>query len=170
MNIDAILNDMENDAKKELSESQVTPQEPHILKSFGKGNRLNNFVMVLSSILVVVLGVLSGWFLSGKVTSQKTVSTNEKSEGKIDSKNEAGMEDESIFPDTAEGKLVEGGTDLEGTHHLERSGGVSQNVYLTSTVIDLQGFVGKKVKVWGQTISGQKSGWLMEVGKIKIVE
>jgi len=53
---------------------------------------------------------------------------------------------------------------------LERTGGASQNVYLTSTVIDLQSFVGKNVQVWGDTLSGQKAGWLMDVGKIKTVE
>jgi hypothetical protein len=41
---------------------------------------------------------------------------------------------------------------------------------LTSTVIDLASFEGKKVKVWGQSLSGRKAGWLMDVGKVKVVE
>jgi hypothetical protein len=66
--------------------------------------------------------------------------------------------------------LEEGGIDGEGTHHLVRDGGPSKSVYLTSTVIDLDSFAGKKVKVWGETISARKAGWLMDVGKIKIIE
>ena len=60
--------------------------------------------------------------------------------------------------------------DGDGTHHLVRSADASKNVYMGSTVIDLQMFVGKKVKVTGQTISSKKAGWLMDVCKIKIVE
>ena len=78
--------------------------------------------------------------------------------------------DEKTFKDTAEGTLQEGGISGEGTHHLVRPGGDSQNVYLTSTVIDLQSFVGKKVQVWGQTVSARKAGWLMDVGKVKVLE
>jgi hypothetical protein len=48
--------------------------------------------------------------------------------------------------------------------------GEDKYVYLTSTVIDLQSFVGKKVKVWGETLSGLHAGWLMDVGKIKVVK
>jgi len=37
-------------------------------------------------------------------------------------------------------------------------------------VIDLESFTGKKVKVWGETISAQKAGWLMDVGKIQVIK
>jgi len=37
-------------------------------------------------------------------------------------------------------------------------------------VIDLEKFVGRKVKVWGQTFAAQKAGWLMDVGKLKVLE
>jgi len=53
---------------------------------------------------------------------------------------------------------------------LIRPGGDSQNVYLTSTVIDLESFVGKKVEVWGETIGAREAGWLMDVGKVKVTE
>ncbi len=66
--------------------------------------------------------------------------------------------------------MEEGGIDGEGTYHLVRDGGPTKNVYMSSTVIDLGQFKGKKVQVWGQTISGKKAGWLMDVGKIKVLE
>jgi len=80
----------------------------------------------------------------------------------------AGVVDKKTFKDSAEGVLREGGIDGEGNFHLERSGGVSQNVYLTSTTVDLSGYIGKKVKVWGQTFQAEKAGWLMDVGLVEM--
>jgi len=98
--------------------------------------------------------------------SRENRKTNE--EGEV---MEAGIEDSVAFPDSAEGILVEGGVDGEGTHHLDRSDlGPGKDVYLTSTVIDLQSFVGKKVQIWGQTIAGHEAAWLMDVGRIKVIE
>ncbi len=139
-----------------------------------KMNKKSNMPMVIvASVLVVFAGVATGWFLSGGVTATETgtadVSTKQQNEVQ-QSANEAGVSDTKDFPDTAEGKLVKGGIDGEGQYHLERTGGVSQNVYLTSTVIDLASFEGKSVKVWGQSLSGKKAGWLMDVGKVKVVE
>ncbi|MFZ1549532.1 MAG: hypothetical protein WAT44_03660, partial [Microgenomates group bacterium] len=72
------------------------------------------------------------------------------------------------FPDAAMGILKEGGIDGEGSYHLERPGGKSQNVYLTSSIVDLAKFVGKKIKVQGETFSGQTAGWLMDVGYVEL--
>jgi len=82
----------------------------------------------------------------------------------------AGIVDKKTFKDSVEGILREGGIDGEGNFHLERPGGTSQNAYLTSSTVDLSGYVGKKVKVWGQTFSGQKAGWLMDVGSVEIIK
>lgn len=118
-------------------------------------------------ILIVLVGIVSGWFLSGK--SLAKVGNTSLSETNSNP-SEVGISDEKTFRDSAEGILEEGGTGSDGTHHLTREGGPSQNVYLTSTVIDLQSFVGKKVKVWGETISALKAGWLMDVGKVRRLE
>lgn len=64
--------------------------------------------------------------------------------------------------------MVAGGVDGEGTHHLVRPGGDSQNVYLTSSVVDLNQFVGKTVKVFGQTFATQTAGWFMDVGRVEL--
>jgi hypothetical protein len=82
--------------------------------------------------------------------------------------NEAGRADEDA--DTAEGVLEVGGIKGEGTHHLVRGDDESQYVYLTSTVIDLESFTGKKVQVWGETLSAETAGWMMDVSKVKVTE
>ncbi|MFZ5438066.1 MAG: hypothetical protein ACOZAK_03370 [Patescibacteria group bacterium] len=81
-----------------------------------------------------------------------------------------GIKDDQTFKDSAEGYLAEGGVDGEGSHRLLREGGESQTVYLTSSITDLDKLVGMQVKVWGETFKGQKAGWLMDVGRIQVVE
>jgi hypothetical protein len=81
-----------------------------------------------------------------------------------------GSQDEDIFPDKAEGIVVAGGVNGEGSHHLVRPGGDSQNVYISSSVVDLDTLVGARVQVWGQTMSAKKAGWLMDVGRLKLLE
>lgn len=141
-----------------------------ILKSFKIGSNQDLIIKVTIAIIVVLLGVLSGWFLSVRNGGQKSVSfvNNQGTEG---GKNkEVGLKDENTFRDAAEGVLLEGGINGEGTHHLDRGLGPDKYVYLNSTVIDLQRFVNKKVKVWGETVSAKKAGWLMDVGRVKITE
>ena len=141
-------------------------QKTHILKSFPKKlPARGTVILAIGAILVVLVGVGTGWLLSKK--GEKTSSGVAQTGGSKDL-TEAGVMDEKAFPDSAEGVLKEGGIDGEGTHHLDRGLGPTKDVYLTSTVVDLQGFVDKKVKVWGETVSGTHAGWLMDVGKIKV--
>ena len=79
-----------------------------------------------------------------------------------------GSADEKAFNTTATGVLDKGGLNGEGTHKLVRPGGLSQTVYLTSSVIDLDQLVGHQVTIWGETFKGQKTGWLMDVGRAKV--
>lgn len=81
-----------------------------------------------------------------------------------------GVADEKTFRDSAEGVLIIGGIDGEGSHTLLRENNASQNVYLTSSVVDLDQFANMRVKVAGETFEGQKAGWLMDVGRVEIVE
>jgi hypothetical protein len=80
-----------------------------------------------------------------------------------------GIKDDQTFKDSAEGYLAAGGADGEGSHSLLREGGVSQTVYLTSSITDLDKLVGMQVKVWGETFKGQKAGWLMDVGRVQVI-
>ncbi|KKQ51320.1 hypothetical protein A2865_03055 [Candidatus Woesebacteria bacterium RIFCSPHIGHO2_01_FULL_39_17] len=153
----------------------IEPQT-RILKKFPKVSFDKRVMsLVLTSFLVVLAGVGTGWLLSGGSFSTKLGSKEaetEASKGIVTGQNEAGFTDESVFTEkqSPEGILIEGGIKGEGTHHLDRGLGEDKYVYLTSTVIDLQSFVGKKVKVWGETISALQAGWLMDVGKIKVIE
>lgn len=81
-----------------------------------------------------------------------------------------GVADEETFADDTEGVLILGGLDGEGSHTLLRPGGVSQNVYLTSSVVDLGQFQNMRIRVWGETFKGQKAGWLMDVGRLEVLE
>lgn len=74
------------------------------------------------------------------------------------------------FKDTATGTIEKGSINGEGTHILNRAGGASQRASLTSSVVDLDLFVGKKVEVKGETNASTKTSWLLDVGTIKIVE
>lgn len=123
---------------------------------------------VLASVVIVLAGVGSAYLIS-RSTFNRTLGDSTVAPGAKNTSSEAGILDPNEKYDTAEGVIVSGGLNNEGTHHLERDGGVSQNVYMTSSVIDLESFAGKKVEVWGQTMASKKVGWLMDVAKIKIV-
>lgn len=118
----------------------------------------------LGAIIIIVAGIFTGYFLSqSKTTSlggSKIIETNKV----------VGSTDTKVFKDSAEGVLEKGGINGEGTHKLIRPGGESQTVYLTSSVIDLNKFVGKKVKAWGETQAAEKAGWFMDVGRLEIMQ
>ncbi len=117
-------------------------------------------------LVVILLGVASGYGLTkvmGGSNHAAGAPTYSVSTGKT-----FGVTDTKDYPDTAEGTLQAGGIDGEGAYHLVRPGGASQNVYMTSSVVDLSQFIGKKVKVWGSTQTAQHAGWLMDVGKVEV--
>ena len=149
-------------------DTQAQPQIPNpitpIVNNLPKWGFKKVWPFVLGAFLVVLVGVGAGWLMT-KDKGSTSVAPGAKSGEKV-----AGINDNATFKDSAEGLLEEGGINGEGQFHLTRDGGVSQNVYLTSTAVDLSAFVGKKVKVQGQTISAKKAGWLMDVGKVTVVE
>jgi hypothetical protein len=74
------------------------------------------------------------------------------------------------FKDRAQGTIEQGSINGEGTHILVREGGLSQRASLTSSVVDLDLFVGKMVEVTGETNASAKTSWFMDVGTIKILQ
>jgi len=117
-------------------------------------------------ILLIALGVGTGYFLtkgSSDVTApgQTAVKT-------VGGKTVYGSDDTKTFSDTAVGVIEDGGIDGEGTHSLIREGGPSQTACLVSSVMDLSEFIGKQVKVWGNTNTAQKCPWFMDVGRIEL--
>lgn len=113
--------------------------------------------------LLILLGIGTGYVLAksgGNLSGNKTEMINT---GKV-----AGVTDEKTFKDSASGTVEKGSMNGEGTHKLVREGGESQTAFLISSVVDLDQYIGKKVKVWGQTFAAEKASWLMDVGKIEI--
>ena len=119
---------------------------------------------IAGAFLVVVIGIGTAWMIYGKTKGTSTVA----GPGTKVTSTEAGALDPKVTYDTATGVLATGGLNGEGTFHLVREGGVSKSVYLTSSVVDLNNFVGKKVQIWGQTLASKKVGWLMDVAKIQV--
>ena len=131
----------------------------------------NNLLYLAAAILIVLAGVITGWKISGfGGLGTLGSSSNGSAPGAQVLEKEVGITDESTFKDSAEGTLEEGGLSGEGTHHLVRGADESKYVALTSTVIDLDSYVGKKVMIWGQSLSSEKATWLMDVGKLRVTE
>lgn len=125
---------------------------------------------LVGAAFIIILGVLTGYLLATKGISKTTTGKTTASVGDLGKGTVVGSSDTKTFKDSTEGVLKAGGIDGEGSHHLERPGGVSQTVYLTSSIVDLDQFIDKKVKVWGETNKARKAGWLMDVGKVEILE
>ena len=154
-------------------EDQKLPRKEliHDLNSSKKRGKSKSTPLLITIVIVLILGVGTGYIASnlGGASKNGPISINSTStDGAIKKGFSAGVSDTKAFPDTAEGMLQAGGVDGEGAYHLVRPGGDSQNVYMTSSAVDLSQFIGKKVKVWGQTQSAQKAGWLMDVGKVQV--
>lgn len=127
--------------------------------------------IIIFLVIVGLVGIGSGYLLSqnsgkfGPVDIGSKIGTSSVSKGAV-----VGSSDLKTFKDITEGVLKEGGIDGEGQFHLVRPGGESQNVYLTSSIVDLSNFVGRKIKIWGETNKAQKAGWLMDVGRVEVLE
>ncbi len=124
--------------------------------------------------LVIILGVVSGWGLAlyrqkGKSEPGQPIA-EQPIKGQVRVGQTYGQQD-GVFKDQAVGVLAKNDEKgSEGTHKLLREGGPSQTVYLTSSVLDLDQFVGHKIQVWGETFSSQKVAWLMDVGRVKVLQ
>ncbi len=138
------------------------PMSPSVPKS----------IMLFVLFGALILGVVTG-LAAYRINSRKTPSTGPAAETSAGQKttntNQTGVVDKKTFKDTATGVLKVGGIEGEGSYHLER-GAKDQTAYLTSSVLDLSKFEGKKVQVWGATYKGQKAGWLMDVGLIEAIK
>ncbi len=146
------------------------PQMPQMpVKALSKFDLKKYWPYMAGGLVVVLVGVLTAWTISGKVMGRGAGSSTGALGAIVGSKEEGALDPNIKYQDVT-GTLREGGIGNEGTHHLERDGGPNQTVYLTSSMIDLQSFVGKKVEIWGETLAAKKAGWLMDVAKIKVVD
>lgn len=119
---------------------------------------------------LVILGTVSGYGLFRLTQPGVPKRLRTSTEGGVAKGDTFGVMDEEAFRDEAEGEIASGGVDGEGSHHLIRGDNESQYVYLTSSIIDLDQFVDRKVKVWGETFEAQVAGWLMDVGRLEVLE
>ena len=157
------------ESKPVQKEKMVKP-----LTSQGGSAMRKKLIYGLGSLVIILAGVGTGYILSlqksaGGLMPQGDLK-REVGEEEITKGLKVGVADERTFRDSAQGNLEKGGVNGEGSHHLVRPGGESQHVYLTSSIIDLDQFAGRKVKVWGETFAGQKAGWLMDVGRLEVLE
>jgi hypothetical protein len=163
----------ENDKQEEELLGDV-PKKPSIMKKFPSGisKSSGNFPIIIGSILIVLFGVGTGWLLSGsRASTGKNVPAAVSGGGDaMNTGDESEVGEATEEAHEAEGTMLEGGLDGEGTFRLEREGGPSQTICLTSTVLDLSSFVDKRVMLWGETMSSVQCPWLMDVVKIKEIE
>lgn len=125
-------------------------------------------ILAASAVTIVAAGSLTGYFLSRRnITSSSTTGSTTK---EVRTDKEVGSLDTKTFRDSAQGKLEKGSFKGEGTHKLILDNNPKNAAYLISSIVDLDEFVGKRVEVWGETIKAQHVPWLMDVGRVKILD
>ncbi len=148
-----ILHQLDNQEKS-------TDKSNSLPKTAGVKKWTNLFIGLLVVFFAVVIGRLAAQTTVRSNSDLPPVTYTQSNNPGTDS---FGQKNEKLCPDIAEGTMKKGGIDGEGTHHLKRKGGDNQNVYLTSSTVDLSLVENKKVKVWGKTYAANTAGWLMDV-------
>lgn len=147
---------------------QTNPPQPTPLRKAPSKINLSKALPFLIIIIIVGAGIFSGLVLSSRNKSAAQSAIKEE-----DLTPQAKESFNQTFRDEAEG-TIEKNDELDkyaqGTHKLIRPGGEDQTAFLTSSVLDLDEFVGKKVKVFGETFGSSQVGWLMDVGKVEVIE
>lgn len=151
-------------------EGRLLKKMPSLTTSFDFRKSLLPALLVLT---IILAGATSGYFLARRslaVPEQETELTGGVT--MVQGPKEVGIKDEEVFRDTAKGRIEANDSEeiTEGSHKLIRPGGESQTAYLTSSVLDLSQFQGKCVQIWGETFAGQEVGWLMDVGRVKVLD
>ena len=156
------------EVKFQSAETQT--QSPASLRAVPDKTKFAKILPYFIVVVIVALGIGTGLVAS---SVQKAKAQNQQAKS-IEEEELSPQQQESFaqtFRDEAEG-TVEKNDDLDkyaqGTHKLLRPGGESQTAYLTSSVLDLDEYVGKKVKVFGETFGSSQVGWLMDVGKVEV--
>lgn len=162
--------------EEQLQKVEVKTEEGMLKKIPGFDKKFDfkgTAVPALIIITIILAGAVSGYFLANRGVVKSEKETELTGGGKIiQGPTEVGIKDETVFRDTAQGRVEVNDSKVvtEGSHKLLRSGGESQTAYLTSSVLDLNQFLGKCVQIWGETFKGQKAGWLMDVGRVKVLD
>lgn len=139
------------------------------LRPVPKKSNFKKFLPIIVVILLTTAGVFSGLVLSSR---SKSIS-QQGAKGEEELPQEIKQSFAQTFRDQTEGILEKNDAldkYAQGTHKLIRPGGESQTAYLTSSVLDLEQYVDKKVKVYGETFGSSQVGWLMDVGKVEVID
>jgi|SRR5579872_5093661 len=152
-----------------------TPTTSPITKPLRTAPSKFNIKKIIPFLLILVIvgaGIGSGLVLSSRNKSKQVAAANSlTTQNGQQVTPQVQQSFNQTFSDQAEG-VIEKNDQLDkyaqGTHKLIRAGGDSQTAYLTSSVLDLDQYVGKKVKVYGETFGSSQVGWLMDVGKVEV--
>ena len=150
----------------------LSPQDTSVSK---KNNSKNTKIFI---VVIIIFGITAGFWISRFWPTKTAVSLSDLETSTTNpitdtTSLKVGVlygETDKSFTDSATGTIADGGLNGVGTHILKRDGGDSQTVALTSSTVDLNLFVDKKVQITGQTNSSNKVAWLLDVGNIKILE
>ncbi len=143
---------------------QDTTEDSKIIKSLG-GNPKYSRLFILVLIIAVALGVVTGY-----IVANKRLTATDSGLPKIEEAPKSAQEDQRLCRDFAEGTIearkpsAKEGDYTEGSHLLIKEG--AYPVALTSSVVDLSQYEGKKVRITGETQKAIKEAWLMDVCKV----
>lgn len=126
--------------------------------------------LFLTITLPIALGIVTGGYLGGKEYWNRVVYKAETGKTVVlTTGQEVGISDKKSTRDSAIGLLLASDDKAKGTHKLVR-GADALNVYLTSSTVDLNQFIGRGVQVWGETFQRENVGWFMDVTKLKVIK
>jgi hypothetical protein len=137
------------------------------------------FLSVYIILIIVALAIASGFWLSRfQKTDKNSLSSSNKNIISIEEIESADQieigknygNSGKIYQDTATGVVEKGNINGVGTHILKREGGETQSVSLTSSSVDLDLFIDRKVEVKGETNASNKTSWLLDVGLVTVLE
>jgi len=151
---------------------QAVPQAQTLKKAPSRvpTSKFKKFLPFILIIVIVTAGIFSGLVFSSRSKSSQLPSGSIANEESLSPEVQESFN--QTFRDEAEGTIErndEKDKYAQGTHKLIRPGGESQTAYLTSSTLDLDDYNGKKVKVFGETFGSSQVGWLMDVGKVEVV-
>ncbi|MEA3355040.1 MAG: hypothetical protein U9Q63_00965 [Patescibacteria group bacterium] len=162
LNLDSDAKDVKT-AEPIKNDNDKVPASKRPIKKDSKKKTIAMFLVL------IFLGIGTGYGLYSFNKPKAVEKLSTEVTGVLKAGDTFGVVDENAFRDEAIGEVAAEGIDGEGSHHLIREGGKSKYVYMTSSVIDLDQFIGKNVKVWGETFEAQKAGWLMDVGRLEVL-
>lgn len=153
----------------ETNTPNQTSDKPSLVRitNTNKGRQISKITPLIIVLAIIVAGAFSGLVLASRGKSNGQISTISEGEQLSPEVQESLNQ---TFRDEAEGVIQKNDTldkYAQGTHKLIRPGGESQTAYLTSSILDLDEYVGKNVKVYGETFGSLQVGWLMDVGKVE---